>query len=109
MSKRLSPPPGLKSSSATSRGSPSTDVRNSLTETYDDQILFLNEDYFDSAIIGVGQRCGQPPVVVYDADKCIEALAKQGMTFEEAQEYFDFNVIGAWMGPYTPVFVYPVE
>lgn len=47
--------------------------------------------------------------MVYDADKCVEALVKQGLSFEEAQEYFDFNIVGAWMGPYTPLFLYPVD
>jgi len=31
------------------------------------------------------------------------------MTREEAIEYFDFNVLGAFMGPQTPIFVNPGE
>ena len=27
------------------------------------------------------------------------------MTYEEAIEYFDYNILGAWMGEYTPVFI----
>ncbi len=44
------------------------------------------------------------PVALYDRKKCIEILEKQGMTKEEAYEYFDYNVIGAWMGKSTPAF-----
>ena len=28
-----------------------------------------------------------------------------GMTCEEAYEYFNFNIIGAWMGDWTPCFL----
>ena len=28
------------------------------------------------------------------------------MTNEEAIEYFEFNVVGAWMGEGTPIFLY---
>ncbi|RKZ94680.1 MAG: hypothetical protein DRQ40_05325 [Gammaproteobacteria bacterium] len=65
----------------------------------------LFADGFDAAIIGVGRRCAQPPIVVYSAPRCIEVLLSQGLTLEEAQEHFDFNVSGSWVGPHTPMFV----
>ena len=65
----------------------------------------LKADGFDDAVIGIGSRCGQPDLVVYDAEKCVEVLQKQGMTLEEAEEYFEFNVAGSWMGPHTPIFM----
>jgi hypothetical protein len=44
--------------------------------------------------------------VVYDADKCIELLlADSDMTTDDAWEYFEFNVEGAWVGEGTPVFM----
>jgi hypothetical protein len=45
------------------------------------------------------------PVLCYDYDKVIAMHVKEGMTREEAVEYFDFNTIGAWMGDRTPVFI----
>jgi hypothetical protein len=30
-----------------------------------------------------------------------------GMSEEEAEEFYEFNTIGAWMGDGTPIFVYP--
>ena len=63
-------------------------------------------DGFDEAFLGTGSRCGFEDVAVYDADKCIEALIKHGMTDEEAVEYFEYNVLGAWIGDITPVFLY---
>lgn len=59
---------------------------------------------FDSALIGFGFQFTNP-VAIYDYDKCIEVLMKD-MDREDAEEYFDFNVIGAWVGESTPVFLY---
>ena len=61
---------------------------------------------FDYALIGVCERAGQPTIAMYDKDKCINLLIERdGMTEEEAEEYFYFNVVGAWVGEYTPCFV----
>ena len=66
----------------------------------------LTADGFDDAIIGIGERCGQPFLVAYDRDKCIQVLMdRDGMDYEEAVEFFDFNVAGAWMGENTPIFI----
>jgi hypothetical protein len=32
-------------------------------------------------------------------------LIKEGMSEEEAEEYFQFNVEGAWVGENTPIFL----
>jgi hypothetical protein len=42
--------------------------------------------------------------VAYDKDKIIEILMRD-MSEEEAIEYFEYNILGAWMGAYTPCFV----
>jgi hypothetical protein len=64
----------------------------------------LFADGFDEAIIGVAERIGMEPVVAYDANKIIEILSRE-MTEDEAVEYFEFNILGAYMGERTPVFV----
>lgn len=67
----------------------------------------LTADGFDDAIIGVAERCTQPPLVVYDADKCIEILKQRlGVATDDAVEYFTFNVLGAWVGERTPLFLW---
>jgi hypothetical protein len=44
--------------------------------------------------------------VVYSRSKCIEVLiTRDKMSKEEAEEFFDFNVEGAYMGEKTPIFV----
>tara|TARA_R110000787_G_scaffold110739_1_gene219421 strand:- start:58 stop:312 length:255 start_codon:yes stop_codon:yes gene_type:complete len=69
----------------------------------------LVADGFEEALIGVGRRCGQPDIAVYDTDKCIEVLMEQGMDREGAVEYFEYNVIGSWMGDKTPLFMGPPD
>jgi hypothetical protein len=68
----------------------------------DDEILLA--DGFDEALMGFGEIGGKF-VAVYDRRKCIDALMVDGMDEETAVEYFDFNVVAAYVGPRTPVFV----
>lgn len=59
----------------------------------------------DEAIIGVAERFNDT-FVVYDKQKVLEIMVKRdGMSYEEAMEFFDFNIVGAWVGPKTPAFV----
>jgi|TARA_R110002110_G_scaffold39230_1_gene126990 hypothetical protein len=65
----------------------------------------LLADGFEDALIGIGTRFTYE-VAVYDQDKCIKILVERdGMDVDEAQEFFDFNVTGAYVGEHTPVFV----
>jgi len=66
----------------------------------------LLADGFEGAFIGVATRCGQPTLAVYSANKCIKLLVERdGMTYEEAMEHFNFNVVGGWVGEETPLFL----
>ena len=65
----------------------------------------LRADGFNEAIIGTGRRCGQPDIVAYDIDRCIGILMEDGIPEDEAREYFEFNVVGAWVGDETPIFI----
>lgn len=58
----------------------------------------LMADGFEDAILGVAERCSQPALVVYDAEKCVEILVERGMEEDEAMEFFQFNTLGAWVG-----------
>ena len=67
-------------------------------------------DGFEDAFIGMSYRFGiDVPVATYDREKCIEIIIRDGwqtvVTREEADEYFEYNVIGAWLGDSTPIFV----
>ena len=77
-------------------------------------------DGFDEAIIGLGERINLGPVVAYDVDKIIEILSKdmevnesdladgeslESVKIEMAFDYFYYNIQGAWMGDFTPIFI----
>lgn len=64
----------------------------------------LLADGFEEALIGLGTQFNKE-VAVYDYDKCIAILMLAGMDQEEAMEYMEFNVTGAYVGEHTPVFV----
>ena len=59
------------------------------------------------AMIGVGRRCGQPTLAVYDVSKVLEILMATGFTDEEAIEFFEYNIEGSWVGETTPIWFYP--
>jgi hypothetical protein len=60
---------------------------------------------FEEALIGVGTQF-TTPLAVYDWDACVRILMERdGMTEEEAVEYMDVNVTGAYVGAQTPIFV----
>ena len=66
----------------------------------------LKCDGFDNAIIGVGERCTTDSMIVYDYDKMVKVLVtRDDMSYEEAEEYIDFNIVGAWIGDTTPIIV----
>jgi hypothetical protein len=69
-----------------------------------EEAVFLEPATFDAAILGIAERFGMNPVVCYDRTRCIDILARD-MPREDAEEFFEFNTIGAWMGDRTPIFV----
>lgn len=72
-------------------------------EEYESGLIIA--DGFDDAFIGIGRQGCNEPIAVYDRNRCIYILMGQGMDEEEAEEYFEFNVQGAWVGKQTPIFV----
>lgn len=60
---------------------------------------------YDDCIIGVVERFGQEPIVCYDKEKVLRRLESDGMDRSEAEEFFYFNQLGAWIGEYTPCFL----
>ena len=63
-------------------------------------------DGFDDAIIGIAERINLNPVVTYDVEKMLSILIdKYDMSYDEAEEYYQFNILGAWLGDNTPIYV----
>ena len=71
-------------------------------EMYDGLLL---ADGFDAALIGVGFRFHHA-VAIDDKQLCLRILeTRDKMSPDEAEEFFDVNVAGAFVGEQTPVYV----
>ena len=67
----------------------------------------LIADGLADAIIGITAGINpQGMCVVYDYDKCVEIFIQEGMSWTEAIEWMEFNVVTAYVGENTPVFVH---
>ena len=64
-------------------------------------LLFI--DGHDNAILGVSRKFNYYSVI-YDKKKVISNLLEH-MDYESAIEYFEFNIVGAWLGDNTPTFL----
>ena len=89
------------------KGDNAMPTREKLTENFrdiDDEALLM--DGFDEACIGFSQRINEPVLAVYSYDKMVEVLmTRDGMDYDEASEFIDFNCVGAWIGERTPIIV----
>ena len=66
----------------------------------------LLADGLEDAAIGYTVGHHSEHIVVYDYDKCVDVLVtRDGMTHEEADEFLQFNTLGAYVGPQGPVYV----
>ena len=64
-------------------------------------------DDLDDAFIGVVSVPGSTVHACYDEDAIARILIdRDGMTDEEAAEYIDHNIRGAWVGDTTPVLLF---
>jgi hypothetical protein len=74
----------------------------------DESIVFENPSY-DSAIIGYDEITQR---VVYDYEKMVECLVKEdGMEYDEAMEFIDYNTIRAcpYMGENAPIILKKID
>ena len=71
----------------------------------------IKYDGYDEAIIGPAYMHRDHQLVhvlVYDAEKIRDILMKRdGMDAEQAREFIEFNIEGGYLGPETPVLVWP--
>lgn len=59
---------------------------------------------FKDALVGYGVQFSHR-IAIYDYARCVEILERGGMTYEEAIEWMEYNVLGAYFGARTPVFL----
>jgi len=68
----------------------------------------LKADGFDDAILGMYIRVGDDNLIAYDYDKCVKILQKE-MSYEDAVEYLEFNVVNSYVGEGTPIFIKKIQ
>jgi hypothetical protein len=73
-------------------------------DDYSDSEL-VKMDGFDDCIVGVVEQFGRQPILCYDKGKVLEKLMEDGMSIEEAEEFWSYNQHGAWVGDGTPCFL----
>ena len=80
------------------------DKLEALNELLGESTALYPTDLLD-AVIGVVEYFGKEPVVLVDRDKALEIFQnRDGMTYEEAVEHFEYNVAGSFMGEQTPAY-----
>jgi hypothetical protein len=69
---------------------------------------FMSMDGYDDCIVGVVEQFGKPPILCYDKLLMIQKMVGAGSSYEDAEEYFEYNQIGAYVGESTPCFLTPI-
>lgn len=82
-------------------------LKDFLMEMTDEVVI---ADGLSDAFIGLAQVGKESKTVaVYDSVKIIKILMDSGLTQDEAVEYYEYNILGAYVGEATPVYLIPVD
>jgi len=66
----------------------------------------LTMDGYDDCAMGILERFGMTPIVIYDKEGVLQKLMDNGCdTYEEALEFYSYNQLGGWHGDGTPGFL----
>jgi hypothetical protein len=87
-------------------------MKKTLTDWADENdVILVFFDGLEDAIVGLATVfTTQPARVVYSYRKILDILVRDSdMTREEADEFFSFNIEGAWVGDATPAILYDHE
>ena len=80
-----------------------SNIREKIVEMHGNaEMLFA--DGLDGAIIGYTTK----GCAVYSTDAIIDILVSEGMTEEDAYDHFYYNVEGAHMGEFTPIYIHTI-
>ena len=76
-------------------------TREEVEELAEGSILL---DGFDDCITGVVEEFGNGVRILYSRDKILESLQKD-MSYEDALEYYYYNIVGGHFGERNPLFL----
>ena len=61
---------------------------------------------FEEAIVGISEEFGNGTRIIYDKNKIIEILcSRDNMSEFDAEEYYNFNILGLYAGEQNPIFL----
>ena len=61
-------------------------------------------DGFNDAIVGITEEFGGIKRLLYSKDKILKILQENLMTQSEAEEYYDYNIVGLYAGDQNPIY-----
>jgi hypothetical protein len=74
-------------------------------ENYPESEDILLADGFETAFIGICRRFSNS-CALYDYQKCVDILVERDkMDYDDAIEYMEYNVLGAYVGRNVPIFL----
>jgi len=72
--------------------------------TIDQDVEILKADGYDDCVLGYDYSWDGTIRLIYSVKQIIDKMIKEdGMTDEEAVEYFEFNMRGSYVGEQTPI------
>lgn len=78
------------------------DMIEHLMEILEEEEAIVSEELKDALI---GCTNGPNVVAVYDYELCVHILMEDNMTYEQALEWMEYNVVGAYVGDKIPIFI----
>ena len=75
-------------------------IKEQICSKYEEE-EFLFIEGMDEAILGVEEYSMR---IIYSVQKCIEILMRDEMNELEAVEYFEYNILYAYVGKKSPIF-----
>lgn len=69
------------------------------------EVIILEPPDLDAAILGLVDLSDGTTHLVYSRKGLVTQLQNQGMTWEDAEEWYEFNIAGAHLGPNSPIYL----
>ena len=77
---------------------------------FNDESPVLVDEGLEKAFIGLSYRFHDGPLATYDREKVIEIyMTRDGMSHEEAEEFYGAYIQDGWHGDKTPVYMIPYK
>lgn len=74
-----------------------------MSDDSEDQLVSLTG--YEHCIIGTVEQFGRPDIICYDKDLILAKHMADGMTLDDAEDYFLYNDCGGYLGDRTPCFL----